>query len=154
MNEILKYRKKMVEYQKSKNIKKMCMTNVQILFDIIKSSDTNLNTIVKPKIVIGAFNEDTLKIIKAHLVINIDNHIIDTSYEVMLLNNKYYFDNIKQFYDHIQKYKITQNFRFNHEEIQTFINFQKIAKDINKGLFCISNKEYYNNLYNNLLNTL
>jgi hypothetical protein len=144
----------MVEYQEIHNIKKECVTNVQILYDIIKETDPSLDVKIKAVIVVSHDNENNTHLcVTGHLVLSIDDeNVIDPSYEIASLKNSYYFTNIK---DYIQSFNNTYDKK---EQIEIFskggglaniiqehLKFVNIADGMNNNKFRI-NKEYYNNI--------
>lgn len=130
----------MLEYQENNNIREMCVTNVQFLYDLI-ISNTNLK--VKAKSVICIYqdeiNNSTYFI--SHMILAFDNgDILDPSWEWSCKNVKYY-DNIKSCIDSC--YNLPPK-EFLYKCINENIKLQKLANDINDGNFTITCKDYYN----------
>ena len=127
----------MLEYQKENSITKQCVTNVQYLYDFIVNNDT-IPVHTKPVIVMSVDN-DTLTIIRGHLVVISNETTIESSYEVDVLKNKYYYDNIKE---------LINNFNISKPVLKRiiidFLNIQKLSDRINKGEFVITDEDFYN----------
>ena len=131
----------MREYQKKHNIKKLCVTNCQYLYDTFKEN-CPLNNI-KVKAVIGiSLNDDRTIVYAGHVVVEVDEEfIIEPSYEVYSMHNIEYFDNIKQ----LMNVFAFPNKNDMKDAIKEFICFTKIADTINNGELTITDKEHYNN---------
>ena len=131
----------MREYQKKHNIKKLCVTNCQYLYDTFKEN-CPLNNI-KVKAVIGiSLNDDRTIVYAGHVVVEVDEEfIIEPSYEVYSMHNIEYFDNIKQ----LMNAFAFPNKNDMKDAIKEFICFTKIADTINNGKYIVMNKEYYDN---------
>ena len=152
MNYIEYIVKHMLDFQSKNLIKNECMTNVQYLYDQIKMR-TNIKCIVKPVMVIR-FDGDNINFCHGHFVIEIDGEIIDPSYDVSILKNKHYFYTIKDLIDSFDKNARTQFIEKCKHGFNQFLAFIKIANKMNKGIFNISNKVFYNSQadYIDLLN--
>ena len=66
--------------------------------------------------------------------------IIDPSYDVHSLRNKYYFDNVKDFNNTFRG-----SLSLPKDIITKFIRFIKYAEEINNGQLLVCDKEFYNN---------
>ena len=144
----------MIEYQAINNIKGRCITNTQILYDIIRATDPLLDVKIKAAIVIIDDSENKNFIInKGHMVLDIGNeNVIDVSYEVASYNNSYYFTNIKDFmnfsfknYGKKQCIEIWNKLGGIKKITEDFINFVKHANEMNNNEFSM-HKSYYNKL--------
>jgi len=140
----------MREYQKMNNIKEMCMTNTQTLYDIIKASFPTVD--VKAKAVIGCNiikasvdDIDQTPILKQtiHLMIIADGIYYEPSYELYSIGDIQYYSNIKNLLEgfDILKDKIKDKIK---ETLQSFLRFVKLEEAINSGGFTITDKDYYN----------
>lgn len=133
----------MREFQEKNCIRKQCVTNTQYLYDCIKMN-TLSDVKVKPVIVLSTDKEtSTFTMISGHLVVVLldDNEtIIDPSYDVFILQNKSYFDNIKDLMDNCDN----ETRQFVKKGISDFINFITLAERINNGECVICDKEFYN----------
>lgn len=131
----------MREYQRDNNIGDKCITNAIYLFDSLKMN--GLNVQVKPAIVISTTSETTIHLISGHLVVYKDSMLLEPSYDVYSLENKVYFDTIKDF----MSYAIKSNLNLSKESIKKimddFIKFLKFSKSINDGELLISDREFY-----------
>ena len=87
----------MRDYQKQNDIKAQCFTNCQYLYDNLKALNTNNEIEIKPVIAVSKEIIEGIPIIKliSHLVIRIDDVLIDPSFEVFSLS-PIYFDSIKE----------------------------------------------------------
>jgi hypothetical protein len=132
----------MLEYQRKNIIKGKCITNVQYLYDSIKENIKNCN--IK---IIGVFvtsvHQNIHRLISPHLVLLLDDDIIDPSYEVYSLKNKQYYITFKDLNDttdiiHSTEYNIK-------EIINSHICITQIADEMNSGKKWITDEEYYIN---------
>lgn len=156
---VFKQKKELLrKYQKDNNIKGQCITNCQILFDLF-------NTFIKPllgiemkaKAVMVVCNFDNLQatgIVQGHLILDLDGESIEPSYEIFIFPKPIYFDNIKRFNDCVKWDKATSK----EEELQNkkdtftkFLDFKKIADEMNEGKFIIVDRDYYHNAIDYLL---
>jgi hypothetical protein len=134
----------MLRYQKENKVKKQCVTNVQYLFDQLILHGVKCKA--KPAIVCNKTH-----IIRGHVVIVLDDGtIVDPSYEIAQLQDTQYIGNIKVF-SSLLKYDDSQSQSkedFLKQTITDFLDFNKLAEDINKSQHCksfiITDKEHYN----------
>ena len=139
----------MREFQKENNIKRECVVNTQYLRDIIKMNSSS-NVKVKAVLVFAHYIDEngisTSKSIGGHLVVQIDDDktVFDPSYDVFCLENKSYFDNIKDFMDLIMDMYGNKNFIDIKKVLSDHIQFIKIANRINNGAHG-GDKKFYNN---------
>jgi len=139
----------MREYQKMNNIKEMCMTNTQTLYDIIKASFPTVD--VKAKAVIGCNiikasvdDIDQTPILKQtiHLMIIADGIYYEPSYELYSSRDIQYFSSIKNLLEGVIPNDIIKdNIK---DTLQSFLRFVKLEEKINSGEFSITDKDYYN----------
>ena len=141
------------KYQYENNITKECLTNVQIIFQYMLTHEPITPVIIKPVIAVIEC-ENNLTICTNHVVIEIDNNIIDTSYEYNKYSNVVYYENYNDF--------IINTFGSNYKGLYTkkmyeraFNEFGKISAKINKTkkIMRINNK-YYDLLYTRISNIL
>ena len=135
----------MIRYQEMHDIKSQCLTNTQTLYDLLKNSSY---THVSPPdvksaacIAVGWKNNGEMMTTKNHMILKVDNRIIDPSYEVSSLDNILYYDT----YD---RYKDDYSGRppFDKDDLDLFHNFTEYAKKINEGKFWPSpDLGYYKN---------
>lgn len=135
-------------YQEAKNIKKQCVTNIQYLYDFIKLN--NICNVKTKAVYVFSYNdeENIATIVSGHLVIELDNkRIIEPSYDIFCLKNKYYFDNIKDLknmYDDKTEY-LKNNMK---QIINDHLHFMKLSEQINNGGLLMTDKEHYDNQAN------
>ena len=128
----------MREFQKKNSITKQCITNVQFLSDCIKRN-TNENIFVKAVFVLST-DCGVFKCVSGHLVIIIDNQIIDPSHDVYSRNDRKYFDNVKDMIDNCD-----DGFKPHAKDlISDFLAFMKYADQINNGELLVPDKLFYN----------
>ena len=140
----------MREFQKQHNIKGQCITNVQYLYDAMKHNAKyygfqSNEIVVKPVIVLSndSYNNVT-NIVSGHLVVMINDIILDPSYEVFSKPNKIYFETIQEFTNSFDKTIMKREFNVR-ELMLMHIKFEKFANDITKGKFIICDKDFYDN---------
>lgn len=130
----------MREFQKNNNITRKCITNAQYLYGILKSN-TNNKIYTKAVILVCNNEEGTPVINPAHIVVMIDDILIDPSYETFSLYNKKYFDNIKEFVEccSFEEPDMVKQI------ITHFLKFKPCENRINSGELYITDKDFYNN---------
>jgi hypothetical protein len=117
------------------------MSNVQYLYDFIKYYNL-FNAKVKAVVVTG-FDKDLgrHRCVTGHLVITYgyDEKVIDPSYDVVSLDDKSYFHNIKD---------LKENTGFNYQQFKNIINdvvdFTKKADRMNNGECVCADLKFYN----------
>ena len=135
----------MLVFQENNSIQNECITNVQYLYDSIKMSTNIKNVVVKAFMVTSLDSDDNLTFVSGHLVIELDNRIIDPSYDVcVLLKNKRYFDNIKNLLDNFNSDSKAQFIKKYKHAFDNFLKFVKIADKINSGDCMVHDKVFYN----------
>jgi len=145
----------MLKYQKMNNIKRMCMTNAQILRDLISGPTNSIKVTVIPVICIGAQINipDTLSICAGHLVVRCGDIIIDPSYEYSHgFTNKKYFYSIGEFSKFAKK--MASSPHITKEHIKTFVSLHDTAEKINSGGCYTTDKSYYNNVFDYIENKM
>ena len=148
---ISKIIRNMLEFQEKYKLNKICITNTQILYDILKSDYFNLNPKVKAVYTISK-NGVNIGYTGGHLVIDLNNNIIDCSYD-MVSNNTTYYNNFKDFKDELYKLHNTYN---NDDiidyknQINNYLKFSKKADKMNNDEFLYTDKESYHNQLNYL----
>jgi hypothetical protein len=142
----------MREYQKQNEIKSKCVDNCQFTRDVLTPYFGN-RIQVKPVIVLHNEVEGSTAIC-IHLVIQFDDTIIEPSYEYFKIKDKHYIDNLIHLTE-IMKSNCVDNCQFTRdfkkmykENVENFIKFIKIADEMNKGIFKITDKKYYDNQIN------
>jgi len=148
---ISKIIRNMLEFQEKYKLNKICITNTQILYDILKSDYFNLNPKVKAVYTISK-NGVNIGYTGGHLVIDLNNNIIDCSYD-MVSNNTTYYNNFKDFKDELYKLHNTYN---NDDiidyknELKNYLKFSKKADKMNNDEFLYTDKESYHKQLNYL----
>lgn len=145
----------MREYQRINNIVNKCVTNTQLLYDMM--SDFGIKNI-KVDAVIAIRPPDLeipqVKICAGHLVIMIDDVLIDPSYEIYSMPNKLYVHNIKELSEYLKSYNDiqSQNTLKNSIEycIDHHLRFKTHANKINNGIK-YADDDYYSKLKKHLL---
>jgi hypothetical protein len=105
---------------------------------------------VKVKAVLGFSNDDATStgvFVGGHLVLILDDNetVIDSSYDIFRLKNISYYDNVKDLID-IFKDKTELKKRFDLKTLfSEHIQFMKLAEQINNGEFIITDKQFYDN---------
>ena len=136
----------MLKYQKQNNIEKNCITNTQVLYDIVKINYPELQP--KAKAVICYFKDGDVGVLYSHLLLEINllgYRIIEVSYDVIKHIPVVYFESFinlkKDFanFDELDKDKIKSI-------LKMYLKLKNIENIINNGTFQISSIEYYNNL--------
>jgi hypothetical protein len=142
-NKLKEVIKLMHQYQKNHNIENECMTNVQYLYDRIKSSPIGRMPIKVMAVICVSSCQDKMLVISGHLVLSYNNEIneiIDPSYEVYSFKNKEYYATIEDFMNNMPHiYSINAEY-----VIKRHIKFLDIAKKINEGKLMMLDYEYYN----------
>lgn len=147
-----------LEYQKTNNIKKMCVTNCQIYLDLfteLMSQHSNVKLIAKAVIVVYTDKEkNAFCCCAGHIVLMWDDGdptICEISHEINILVNPSYYDNVKDFMNDWKDDWVRLS-NSPHEDseifcmkdiIATFLRMTKIAERMNTGEFIITNKKYY-----------
>lgn len=129
----------MREYQRINNIVNKCVTNTQLLYDMM--SDFGIKNI-KVEAVIAIRPPDLeipqVKICAGHLVIICDDVIIDPSYEIYSMPNKLYVHNIKELLEYLKADNDIQSQNTLKKSIEYCIDhhlrFKKFANEINNGV--------------------
>jgi hypothetical protein len=131
----------MREFQKINNIKSQCITNTQYFYDTLKNN-TSVNAKAKAVFAVSNDEETDTWLVINHMVITIDETVLEPSYEVYSLKNVKYYDSINHFLSLFQNpnEQIT-NLK---EYLTKFIKFVKMAERINNDEFIITDKEFYN----------
>jgi len=142
----------MREYQKIHDIKEMCVTNTQTLYDIIKASFPIVN--VKAKAVISCSiidadvdDIDQTPILKQtiHLILVADGIYYEPSYELYSVDDVQYYSNIKNLLEGFEGHDAYDIIKGKIKDIlQSFLRFVKLEEAINSGEFTITDKDYYN----------
>ena len=142
--------KKMLVYQKKNNIKKKCVDNAQILYDIITQNYPEVKCKIECCIVFSIQEQQIFVVFGHHRVVLNDEYFIDPSYEVYVVDEPAYFTTYTKFYDFVKECEInnTEFETFAKEGLPNFLSHLKLADDINKGEFIITDELYYKNVIN------
>jgi hypothetical protein len=136
----------LIEYQKINNITRMCATNVQIMYDLITTRFPFNKVEVKSVAVIEQQVEQS-RVAIGHIVIILDDEILlEPSYEISRLNKPLYCFNVKDFIDAMKYMKLIKDVKLDlKSEINQFLLFDKVAKDINNKELRVD-LEYYHDV--------
>ena len=136
----------MLKYQKENNIKKNCVTNTQVLYDIVKNNYPELQP--KAKTFICYYKDCDESVFYTHLLIEVDllgYKIIEPSYDVIKHSNVVYFENFINLKNSFANFD-----ELDKDEIKTmltmYLELKNVENKINNGMFQITSLEYYNNL--------
>ncbi len=140
--------KMMYEYQKMNNVKGNCVSNCQYLYDQISGVhfvDVKFKAVIatgyRKKMITKNYAElDHVSIVHLVLVVNdgLMEKIVDPSYEVVSLKDLEYWDTIKEWKDNHPKRDFVDK-----ENVKYYLDFVKIADQMNNKQFYITNKEWY-----------
>lgn len=127
----------MHEYQKTNNITKMCLTNVQYLYDSMNSSGIK----VKPIAVIVLIPDKENEILRIcnHVVLKYNNKIVEPSYEIGSLENTLYYEDYSKLPEYLKNDRETIK-----KTLKNHIDFINYTKRMETGDFIITDKDYYN----------
>ena len=132
----------MYDYQQKNNIKNECMTNTTIMYDYLKS--IGIKDVKIKSVIVTGFRNKIPVIVMGHLVVDIGNdNLIECSYDVCIIEDAYYFDNVKNLF------YVRPNISPDDKKklIKDVLHFKKIADRINNGEFLIiSGKTYHEQL--------
>ncbi len=119
----------MIEYQEEHGITKCCMTNCQIIFDFLRGSKKKVE-------VIPCMVELSPGVMMAHLVVTLDGDILEPSYEVLKMPHKRYYRTISELPRGVHPDDLR-------EMISLFLAMSDVARDMNQGECCVSDKSVY-----------
>ena len=140
----------MREFQKNNNIKNQCLTNAQYLYDALTENKVKNDVKVQACFVISLDRD--VYIVGGHVVVMLDNVVLDPSFDVHSLNNKTYFENVNDFMKALNKLK-TDGVNIN--ELKTdgivgvkgvvshHVQFVKYAEQMNRGVQVITERTFY-----------
>jgi len=147
MEQINNILSKMYDYQQEHNITEECLTNSQYLYQYIRIHNLAKCSV---KAVIAVINVDrfTQIVCPNHFVLEIENEIIDPSYEYKKYSNVIYYKNYNEFID--TEYGLLYRGEYSKiKHINSFCRFVKLAIQINlTNKIKQVNEEYYEILNN------
>ena len=150
INEIKQLHNHMMKYQKENNIKKRCLDNSQILYDYCKYKGIE-NVKAQAYICTGETEingKKTIMLIDEHMVILLDDEIVDPSYEIDSLSKKNYYKSYREFMD-------SEYFDgFDEIKLRKFLNFVEYSNSMNSGEFVFSNEKYHDDQFDYLINLI
>lgn len=138
-------REAMMDFQKINNITGCCISNSQIMYDVLCSQyfkELNLKPIVKSVYTVDVEVKNTItsKFSGGHIVIVLgDDNILDCSYDISSKKYILYYDTFKKFKQEVENNKIAVNC------LKDDLYFAGIAKQMNNGEFFYTDKESYEN---------
>ena len=136
-------RKTMMDYQRENNITGCCISNTQIMYDVLCSKyfkELNLNPIVKSvyTIDVEVSKNITSKFSGGHIVIFVSGYkLLDCSYDISSKKYILYYDNFKDFKEQVADNKIAVNC------LKDDLYFAGIAERMNKGDFFYTDRGSY-----------
>ena len=146
----------MLEYQMLHSVEKCCITNTQIMYDILNSNyfkSLNLKPIIKAVYVIYKDNYTDIHLTGGHLIIVLNGDITyDCSYDISSKNDILYYDNYKDFKEELSNY--SQNYLIKTCLKQNIDFTNNFANKMNNGEFIITSRESYHNQLNYIENKL
>jgi hypothetical protein len=151
---VAKILKEILEYQRINNIVNKCVTNTQMLYNMM--SDFGIKNI-KVEAIIAIRPPDLelpqIKICCGHLVIMVDDVLIEPSYDIYSMTNNY-VRNVKDLVDYLKDYykpdELKEKLQF---AIYNYLHFKKIADNINNRIE-YDGGEYYEKLRDHLADKL
>lgn len=138
MEQILRAMDCMHIFQTKYNIKDMCITNTQSLYDIIKTNAPSVSVQAKAVVCVYINGLGTI-VLHIHLVVVADGNILDPSVEVFRVPNKEYLFDIEMAFERYASLETEKQVL--REKMK---GFEKRADEINNGGIVINDKEYYN----------
>ena len=134
----------MMEFQKKNDIKNECVGNAVYLRNYLLS----IGVPAKVKAVATYHTNDELEAhcLTCHMVVDIDQGILDPSYDISRHNAKYFDElhNIKGFMGCLNEGLTPKEF------VSKFINFIDMANKLNNKGFTITDSVYYDKLHDNI----
>lgn len=128
---------RMLEYQKINNIENQCVTNSQYLYSCIKHNLPDMLPKTIPVICVLADDNKVVYGFITHVVVVVNNKILDSSYQSSS-RNPLYFENLKEVFDLVDLDNIQKKFL-----TEQFINLFNLTKKINAGELIICDKDFY-----------
>jgi hypothetical protein len=141
---------KIYEYQRINNIKHQCITNTQIVYNYVKKHfpEKKIKTVV---VIVYYDCGEYRRICINHILLKIDDVIIDPSYEYHILINKTYFYSYEDFFLTVYKEGYTHEY-MKAKQVDTFLRMLKISTMINISGKPTKNIDYdYYNVLESLL---
>lgn len=130
----------MYKFQKDRDIKNQCVTNTQFLYDNIKNS-YNVKVKARACLVISMNTEIHEHRTIAHLVLYVNDKMLDPSYEIAFLKSKEYCFDIKTYMQATRENNISPDFY--KSVIGSFIEFLNLADRMNAGELLVCDKSFY-----------
>jgi len=145
-----------IDYQKDNFIVKKCVENSQFLYSYIKANYKSNAKVKACILLIFDKSNSSVRINKGHLIIEVeDNIFIDPSYDISKNEYVNYYYTIREFFDYLKKENMNimdiGHTKVN-DLIDTFLYFVRYANNVNNGIFCINDMEYYTNLKDCIMN--
>lgn len=148
MEQINNILSKMYDYQQEHNITEECLTNSQYLYQYIRTHNLAKCSV---KAVIAVINVDrfTQIVCVNHFVLEIENEIIDPSYEYKKYSNVIYYKNYNEFID--TEYGLLYRGEYSKiKHVNSFCRFVKLEIEINISYKIKRVNEKYYKILNNL----
>jgi len=133
----------MYDYQQKNNIKNECTTNTTIMYDYLKS--IGMKDVKIKSVIVTGFRNKIPVTVMVHLVVDIGNNdLIECSYDVCIIEDAYYFDNVKNLF--YVRPNLSPDVK--KDIIENVLYFKKIADKINNGEFLITSSKVYHEQLN------
>jgi len=136
-------REAMMDYQRENNITGCCISNTQIMYDVLCSEyfkELNLKPIVKSvyTIDIEVSKNITSRFMGGHLVLFLNDYrLLDCSYDISSKKYILYYDTFRDFKEQVEDNKIAVNC------LKDDLYFAAIAERMNRGEFFYTDRESY-----------
>jgi len=132
----------MMDYQRENGITGCCISNTQIMYDVLCSQyfkELNINPIVKSvyTIDVEVSKNITSRFMGGHLVIFLGDNLYDCSYDISSKKYILYYNSFRDFKEQVQDNDISVKC------LKDDLYFAGIAERMNKGEFFYSNRESY-----------
>ena len=130
---------RMYAYQLKNGVKNQCMTNSQYIYDSMRYSGVSAARVCATLVL---HQGDMVLNIINHLVVRVNDRIIDASYDVASLKGKKYCFTVAEFLEACKELNL--HLPLKKKTIENFVHFLGISKRMNAGEILVSDKIYYN----------
>jgi hypothetical protein len=131
----------MWEYQKKMGIKDQCITNAQYIYDSLKFSGVSSARVCATQ-VIHKDEEVRERRVITHLVVRVNDIIVDASYDIASLKGKKYCFTVAEMVDTLKEQSVSPEFK--KRTIKNFVEFLDLARRMNAGEILVADKDHYN----------
>ena len=126
-------------YQKERGIRDQCMTNSQYIYDCLRFSGVS-SARVCATLVIHPEGEE-LRVI-THLVVRVNDAIVDASYDIASLKGKKYCFTVAEALEALKGVSVSPEFK--KANIKNFVWFLDLARRMNAGEILVADGAHYN----------